>query len=285
MPAAANRGLGSFREGRNVVDGSAPPGRVSFDRAAEYYDRTRSLPPEAMEGAVAMLSSELAGRGRCLEVGVGTGRIALPLAEAGVPMAGVDVSEPMVRKLVEKVGGSPPFPLALGDATALPFRGAAFGAALLVHVLHLVPAWSDAVDELLRVVRPGGVLLMDLGSRGDPAVEDVKQRMAEAAGLDRRPHPGLRHEDTPQFERRLAARGVRMRELPPVPFEHRAPMEERIAHLQDGLYSWTWPLDPETRRGAAEAVRAWARQEYGDLEEPRPMTGEVRYRAYDLPAA
>jgi hypothetical protein len=35
----------------------------------------------------------------------------------------------------------------------------------------------------------------------------------------------------------------------------------------------------------AEEVRVWARQEYGDLEEPRAMTGELRYRAYDLPEA
>jgi SAM-dependent methyltransferase len=200
-------------------------------------------------------------------------------------MAGVDVSEPMVRKLLEKAGGAPPFPLVLGDATALPFRDAAFGAALLVHVLHLIPGWPDAVDELARVVRPGGVVLFDSGGRGDPASEAVQERMDEAAGLGPRRHPGLQDEDWPQLEQSLVARGARTRELPPVPFEHRAPIEEQIAHLQDGLFSWTWPLDPETRRRAAEEVRAWARQEYGDLEEPRAMAGELRYRAYDLPEA
>lgn len=52
-----------------------------------------------------MLAGELARRGRVLEVGVGTGQIALPLAEAGVPLAGLDVSMPMVAKLVEKARG------------------------------------------------------------------------------------------------------------------------------------------------------------------------------------
>ncbi|HEX9717352.1 MAG TPA: hypothetical protein VGA93_05350 [Actinomycetota bacterium] len=50
-----------------------------------------------MAGAqTALLAGELPGRGRVLEVGVGTGQIAPPLAEAGVPMAGLDLSMPMV---------------------------------------------------------------------------------------------------------------------------------------------------------------------------------------------
>ena len=53
---------------------------VSFDRAASFYDATRALTPEAMAAVQALLRSELQGRGRCLEIGVGTGRMALPLA-------------------------------------------------------------------------------------------------------------------------------------------------------------------------------------------------------------
>jgi len=72
------------------------PGSVGFDRAAEYYDRTRGVPPDVAGAQTALLAGELPGRGRVLEVGVGTGQIALPLAEAGVPMAGLDLSMPMV---------------------------------------------------------------------------------------------------------------------------------------------------------------------------------------------
>src|SRR5262245_20433845 len=85
-----------------VID---PSGRVSFDRAAEFYDQTRALPAAALDGVVDLLGAELEGRGRCLEIGVGTGRIALPLSGAGVPMAGVDVSAQMVARLLEKSGG------------------------------------------------------------------------------------------------------------------------------------------------------------------------------------
>src|SRR5437867_2722127 len=99
---------------------------VAFDRAAEFYDRTRALLPEAERATVELLRTELAGRGGCLEVGVGTGLIALPLHQAGVSMVGLDLSRPMLSKLVEKAGGRIPFPLVLADATRMPFRDDAF---------------------------------------------------------------------------------------------------------------------------------------------------------------
>ena len=98
-------------------------------------------------------------------------------------MAGVDVSARMVGRLLEKAGGSAPFPVALADATRLPFRDGALGAALCVHVLHLIPQWQAAVDELLRVVRPGGVLLVDLGGPDDPVSRQIEDRFGDAAGI------------------------------------------------------------------------------------------------------
>src|SRR5215469_7147073 len=111
---------------------------IAFDRAAGYYDETRHLQPAAHDALVGQLVHELRGRGRCLEVGVGTGRIALDLHRRGVAMAGVDLSAAMLRRLVEKAGGSAPFPLAVADATALPVADGAVGAAVVCHVLHLV---------------------------------------------------------------------------------------------------------------------------------------------------
>src|SRR5438270_5894482 len=160
-------------------------GSVNFDRAAGFYDETRPSSPETDARVTGLLKRWLGGRGSCLEIGVGTGRIALPLREAGVPMAGVDISSHMVARLVEKAGGRPPFPLALADAAALPFPEDAFGAALASHVLHLIPAWQEAVAELVRVVRPRGVVLVELTDSWSEVFTDVRRRFAEAGGLDR----------------------------------------------------------------------------------------------------
>ena len=138
-------------------------GSIGFDRAAEYYDRTRTMSPHARAATIRMLAAELRGRGAVLEVGVGTGQIALELHAEGLPMIGVDISAPMVAKLLEKTGGGAPFPLALADGAALPFRAASFGAVVMRHVLHLVPSYADVIDEVLRVLRPGGVALTSAG--------------------------------------------------------------------------------------------------------------------------
>jgi SAM-dependent methyltransferase len=79
------------------------------ERWAEIYDSWH-LPPgfeREPDSAVALLRG-LAQDGAALELGIGTGRVALPLAEAGVEVHGLDVSEPMVAKLRAKPGGDLP---------------------------------------------------------------------------------------------------------------------------------------------------------------------------------
>jgi hypothetical protein len=77
---------------------------VNFDRAAGYYDATRALPGTTMAQLTALLAAELAERQPCLEIGVGTGRFALPLRAAGIAMAGTDISGAMLRRLAEGGG-------------------------------------------------------------------------------------------------------------------------------------------------------------------------------------
>ena len=132
-------------------------GSISFDRAAEYYDQTRSLPDALMERLVSRLFAELPREGLCLEIGIGTGRIALPLMRHGVKVVGVDLSMQMLRKLLDKAPVAPS--VAIADATHLPFGNSTFRSGIASHVLHLIPSWKVAVDELVRVVGPDGVFL------------------------------------------------------------------------------------------------------------------------------
>ena len=253
---------------------------VAFDRAADHYDRTRSLSPEAMGRVIELLRAELEGRGRCLEIGVGTGRIALPLAEAGISMAGVDLSQPMLAQLLGKSGGAPPFPIARADATLLPFGDAVFGTALAIHVLHLIPSWAGAIDEMLRVVRRPGIILVDLG-RARGIMRVVEDRFAAEGGIGKR-FSGLGEEDVPDLDRYLLGKGAALRELPEVVDRLMLSIDGLIQLLVGGVYSWTWRFDEETRRSVGAKVRAWATDTYGDLEEPRSMDRLVTIRAYDL---
>ena len=82
------------------------------DRISGIYDSwyDESLDPT---NAVELLA-DLAGSGRALELGIGTGRVGLPLAARGVPVSGIDVSESMVQQLRAKPGGDR-IPVSLGD--------------------------------------------------------------------------------------------------------------------------------------------------------------------------
>ena len=75
------------------------------ERVAAAYDARSAdmFDPAVLDPAVDLLE-ELAGDGRALEFAIGTGRIALPLAARGVPVAGIDNAEAMVAKLREKPG-------------------------------------------------------------------------------------------------------------------------------------------------------------------------------------
>ena len=254
---------------------------MPFDRAAQYYDATRGMTEEASRAVIGLLAGELGGRGPCLEIGVGTGLVALPLATAGIRMVGLDLSEPMLAKLVEKADGRPPFPLVRGDATALPFADDGFGGAVVRHVLHLVPAWRTVVVELIRVVASGGVVLM---TRGDiPEVwRAVTDRFIELVGPPSF-NAALTAWDPQALDAEFAKHGVRARSLPPVPERFQQTLETFCTQMADGLHSWTWEVEEGRRREAAAEVRSWALARYGSLDPPGSRDVAIEWRAYDLP--
>lgn len=253
---------------------------MAFDRAVEYYDRTRGLSDEAAHEMTTLLAAELRGRGRCLEIGVGTGLVALPLALAGVPMVGVDISAPMLSKLIEKAGARAPFPLALADATALPFRDDAFGAAVVRHLFHLIPAWERAIGELRRVLRSGGLVLVATDSIPQEWRE-VTDRFLELAG---KPSfaDGLRSWEQGNLDPAFAEHGARIRDLRTIPEHVNQSLGGFLDQMADGLHSWTWEVDEPTRRDAAAEVRAWALERFGSLDPPSARKVTLRWRAYDL---
>lgn len=249
---------------------------IAFDRAVDYYDRTRALPPGVETAMAEAVSSELLERGRVLEIGAGTGRIALPLRGAGVDVVGLDLSLPMLERFAAKAVGA--VPLVVGDATRLPFRDGSFGAAYAVHVLHLIAEWTTAVRELVRVVEPGGVVLVSQGWWGLVAYSDVIEEFARAAGMELR-HVGLN--DEAELDAALAE--ATPRELVRLEGTQTQTLQEMVDRLRAGVYSFTWRLDDAARNRGADAAAVLAESRYGSLSEPRDVPQEMYWRAYDLP--
>ena len=135
------------------------------DRAAEAYDEWHGAPgtaPGNAEAAVEFLAA-LAGKGRALELGIGTGRIALPLAARGVRVSGIDASPAMVAKMRAKPGGEA-IAVTIADFGGVPAKGQ-FS---LVYVVFNTFFCLLSQDEQLRCftraakrLRPGGAFLIE----------------------------------------------------------------------------------------------------------------------------
>jgi SAM-dependent methyltransferase len=127
---------------------------------AEHYDEdTVQLPVESVVDVLV----DLARGGGALEFAIGTGRIALPLAQRGLPVSGVELSPDMVAQLRMKPGGSE-IPVALGDMAATRVDGS-FALVYLVRntILNLttqeaqVACFANAAAHL----EPGGCFVVE----------------------------------------------------------------------------------------------------------------------------
>jgi SAM-dependent methyltransferase len=99
------------------VEGYRPTDSFGERTAARYDDHARGT-----EAATVDFLTDLAAGGRSLELAVGTGRIALPLAARGVVVDGIDLSEPMVARLRAKPGGAA-IAVTIGDFADVPVDG------------------------------------------------------------------------------------------------------------------------------------------------------------------
>jgi ubiquinone/menaquinone biosynthesis C-methylase UbiE len=108
--------------------------------------------------------SKLAGSGLVCEMGVGSGRLAVPLTEAGVNVVGVDASPSMLAAMAAKPRGAS-VPCALGDLAALPFRPArctiVFAAYTTLFNVASESGQRACIHHAASMLKPGGLLVIE----------------------------------------------------------------------------------------------------------------------------
>ena len=136
------------------------------ERVAARYDETSAemFDPSVVEPAVDLLV-ELAGSGRALELGIGTGRIALPLSRRGVPLHGIDLSKAMVQRLRAKPGGDD-IGVTIGDFATTRVDGTFAVAYLVFNTIMNLTTQAAQVACFRNVaahLEPGGCFVIEVG--------------------------------------------------------------------------------------------------------------------------
>lgn len=255
---------------------------VSFDRVANQYDATRGYPSGVPERIAAgfIAAGGLARGADTLELGIGTGRIALPLLEEGVSVTGVDISPRMVEHLTANYDarrGERPeaawgeLAVEMADMTALPFPDNRFDAVIGVHILHLVPDWRRALDEAFRVLAPGASFLLGQDRRENPeldAISDYWQDVVRGLGYTPR---RVGAQGYGEIVAELRARGLPIREQVVVTWSEAETPRAALENITLRLWSLTWHVPDDLFAESARRLEVWVNEHYGDtLDLPRP---------------
>ena len=133
--------------------------------AARRYDTPGSgmFAPEVLRPTVDRLA-ELAGDGRALEFAIGTGRVAVPLAERGVPVTGIELSRPMIDQLRMKADEAT-IPVLVGDMATTAAPGKFSLVYLVFNTISNLLTQAEQVEcfrNAARHLTPGGRFVIEL---------------------------------------------------------------------------------------------------------------------------
>ena len=135
------------------------------ERIAARYDASLgAMADPALVGATVDVLADLAGDGPALELGIGTGRIALPLRERGVEVHGIDLSEAMVAQLRAKHGGAA-IPVTMGDFASVRAPGTFALVYLLFNTIMNLTTQDQQVAcfrNAARHLAPGGCFVIEV---------------------------------------------------------------------------------------------------------------------------
>lgn len=257
-----------------------PDSSINFDCAADFYDATRGFITGQEAPAMALIAAVggFTPRTHALEIGVGTGRIAVPLSAHVGRYTGIDISAGMMDKLRDKQNGAN-IQLARADALRLPFAADSFDAAVIVHVFHLVADPVQVARELARVLVPDGLALHCRSGFAEGLVP-----IRDAWDAATRPHRE-RNWRWEMAESLLHDQG--WTEI--ATQTHKLPTTTRprefLERAESRAWSSTWHMsDDQLAQGIAAIKAAITRHYDGDLDREVPAHREFTVTAYRRPA-
>ena len=247
----------------------------TFDgRVADQYEGQRAHPAavsDAIGAAIAAVVTPAAGPSAALlELGVGTGRMARPVAQHGCRVWGIDVSRDMLE--ITRDTGVDGLYLCQADMHRLPFPTGWFDAVLAVHVLHLATDVRTVLTEAVRTLRAGGWFLLGRDWIDPESVAGKFQQQLRRTVLELR--PGMA---PPAAGSRPSAilgelGGAKMRDVTAAEWTTIASPAAVLASIAAKTHAESWILDDDLLPQVVSRLTTWTTREWSDLSQARPVS-------------
>ena len=212
------------------------------DRIAEVYDTMTESMPDPVDCVDRL--AELAGPGPALELGIGTGRVALPLAARGVEVHGIDASAAMVEQLRAKPGGEA-IGVTMGDFADVPVAGSYRLVYVVFNTFFALLSQDDQVRCFAGVARhltPDGVFVLTAFVPDLSLYSAGQSVRVHGLGLDHVRLDAARHDPVAQR----------------VDFQHVLMTADGIRFLPGALrYAWPPELDLMARLAGLRLRERW----------------------------
>ena len=248
-----------------------------FSRVAYAYDRTRYHPPEVSGRIATAITGPVERYFRephFLEIGAGTGRIAVPIIARGYRYIALDESPAMLDVLRQKVAGvARKVRLVEADACELPFERESIHGVIAVHFWHMLDKWPKAVHEALRVLRPGG-FLFEGWDQGNEKSEDwrIQKKWAEILKTKGYTLKRGRHQARlAEVEALLHKMGLDPKTKTVADWEELRSPRLSVEVISERLYSFTWDVPEEVFRASLRDLWEWVCTTYPDLDAEYPV--------------
>lgn len=254
----------SIRGREKLESKSATPGYVSFDRVANLYEATRTVPPQLLDRVAQIIrtDSRLDSADPFLDAGVGTGRFSRHLHLNGIKVIGADISRSMLEQARSIRSG---FPLVQTNLYHLPFRDNSFRGALMVHILHLLEDWKTALNEVRRVLRADAKLYLGYETGRRNHLQDMYFDLAMRKGIRRR-HMGADTRDDV--------------------FDYLRTLDANVARIDGGALQWEIEMETQRLLGLLELnpfSQCWRASESDHAELMEELKARMRERNLDEP--
>jgi ubiquinone/menaquinone biosynthesis C-methylase UbiE len=252
---------------------------MSFDAIASVYDDTRVFDETCFNAALDYLVSRFPPLKypALFEPGIGTGRIAIPLAERGYKVTGADISTEMLKILADKLARRPGLPVKFinQDITSLPFPDASYDICVAVSIFHLIPAWQKAVDEVFRVLKPTAPLILMFTGVGieDPSIEKRYHQLCAEYGYTIKNIGVSAKTELPVY---LTGLGRRIEKVGGLwQWRQRVRVDRFVANIRSRKYSYASLAPDDIHFKVMETLEAELIKQYGSLAIETEMPTEI----------